>query len=415
MPQKQFRNDLPEWMTGWQNDGRFVGPNSTDSIQPPNKIEHLIVPPSLSPKELISDIEPSAHTQNSYAMLAILASLAAPFFYHLRKPGVCLHFHGNSKAARQALLYSASSVWESDVYEFKEVHGHMYGLKILHKDTALCLSEVPSNRKKDLHKFLHRYFLGREGADVGVSGVVISTGENPIAPSKNQESGLNVLIENERLLAMDIHLGAWPNQYAFKADPSISPTLTNSLMWDHTGAVSRIYDEQLRLSRYETTRKGLPTCEQVTSLFWLFNAIANFIGDKGGLDWWRGGAFPSTFQTFIDEVDNQYNTFLTLLKTLAGRLPQPLKFGDYVTVNPTAFIPLKTGKALIPTEEMQRLVPSNSLRRDFTSWLSMNGIVLTRRKGKISDTFYSSRHKKPIAGYKVDVLKIFKTLDIHHM
>jgi hypothetical protein len=410
MPKKQFANDLPEWMAGWQNDGRFVAPNSSDSIQHPNKIEHLITPPRLSPKELIGGIEPSTYTQNSYAMLAILTSLAAPFFYQLRKPGICLHFYGNSKAARQALLYSASSVWESDVYEFKEVHGHMYGLKIFHKDTALCLSEVQPNRKKDLHKFLRRYFGGREGADVGVSGVVISTGEKPIAPSNDQESGLNALIENKHLLAINICLGAWPNQYAFKADPSIPPNLVNSLIWDLTGTVSRIYDEQLRLSRYETTRKGLPTCEQVTSFFWLLNAIANYIGDKGGLDWWRGGGLPPTFQKFIDEVDSRYNTFINLLKIIAGRLPIPLKFGDYVMVNPTPYIKLKADRVLIPAEEMQRLVPAKSLQRDFTSWLSMNGIILTRRKGKICDTFYSSRHKKPISGYKVDAPKILEML-----
>lgn len=403
MPKIQLANNLPEWMTGWQNDGHFIAPNSKTGLLPlPSRIDHLTTPHGLSKKALIGDTKPSLQTQNSYAMLAVLTSLAAPFFYHLRKPGVCIHFHGNTKAARDALLYSASSVWESSVYDFQSVRGHIYGLKIFHKDTALCLSEVPKKRKNDMRKFLRRYFLGRTGADPGIPGVVISTGEAPLTPSTSRNAGLNAFIENRRPLAIDISLGAWPNQYAFQADHRIPSKLINTLLFNVNGIVSSIYDEQSRLSQYETNRAGLPACEPVSSFFWCLNAIANHISDNGGFNWWAGGALPSIFQRLIDEVDNQYNVFMGFLKNLVNNLPTLIQLGGKSMEYRTSYILLKDNRVLIPATAMQRLVPENSLKLAFTSWLEKNGVILTRRKGKTCDAHHSPRHKKPIQGYRID-------------
>lgn len=404
-------DELPDWMTGWQRGGNFINPNSHESIGLPDNIQDISAPLGIPTQSLIGNIEPSLQTQNSYALLAVLAALTAPFLYRLNEPGICLHFHGNSEEARQALLYSASSVWQSDVYDFKDVRNHMVGLKIFHKDTALCLSEVPANRTKDMHRFLRRYFLGRKGAEPGVSGVVISTGGEPLAHAVDREIGFNAFVEKERVFAIDISLGGWPNNYAFKADDTIAPKLIDALKWDTQGALRYIRTEQSRLVHYLPKPKGAPACERVSSFFWFLNAVGNYIGDKEGLNWWTGGALPRFFHLFINEVDGQNNLFMTFLKHIATKLPRSLKLGGHEFKLPSPYISLKRGRVLIPAGEMRQLIESKSLRLRFTAWLRKNKVLIPQYKTKLLGTYHSPKHKKSIRAYKLDIPHLLRLLE----
>lgn len=398
-------------VAGWQADGSFLSPNASHSPHISSfKLKEQALPTGYTTKQCMEDLHVADTTSDPYVLLAVTASLAAPFLNKLNLDGICLHFYGNTEKARKALICAASSVWPTNVYQLPEAKSHVVGLKRQCKDSTLCIHEIHPNQTRLMHSFLRRFFYGRKGADEGVCGIVISSGEMQLARDVDRKKGVNAFIDKTNVLAIDICIESWRGK-TLQVDQNLSS--------DITGHIGTLQDEwfisvktaYMRFSNGHGKAKRIRASKQIVSFLGLCFAVGSFALSAKYLKWWDGSDLESVFNKLLVGIDSQDKIYRGFLKQLFDALPNKTKIGSFELKNATLAIAMTKNKVLFPARALKKILDDANSLRDFTVWLKKNRILISRGKVNLCEVYYSPKEKKPIRGYLLNKRRIIEVLE----
>ncbi|BDQ36850.1 hypothetical protein SYK_12100 [Pseudodesulfovibrio nedwellii] len=329
--------------------------------------------------------------------------MTAPTLALVKTPGICLHFHGRSQSARNALLASISKVAGHAIYSLPDALKHVVALKGHHKDSTLHIAEVEDDDIKGMHRFIRRYFLGRKGKDGPVAGIIISTGNSPLG-----QKGGHLFTHNKRVLAVDVELPEDHTATYTELQP-LQDALIEALTVHRDETLSALKGKKEELLRAEPQAKD-QVGKQVASIFWLCAAVGTWFQEQGKLSWWKGRTIQNLFNEIIVKY-NQHECFISALHKLSLIMPTNAKIGEYKIKRPREMEEISRGEILIPTAEMREVVPPQHTLRQWTAWLLKNTILIPNKAGRLSATYYSKKQGKSIKGYLVNHRKLHKVLN----
>jgi len=381
--------------SGWQQDGRHIDPNGdTSTFGSHYPAKSVAVPRGDFVKP--GSIRASKATADSLVLLAILASLSGAVLKPLQRSGVCIHFHGSSEEARMAILHSASSIWDERVYSFDEAKKHVRDLKRKYADSTLCVGGVTEEKVRSMRSFVKRFFLGRKGADDGIQGVVVSTGDKPLAQSQNRQRGVNAFTVNGEVLAIDVPI-AQSSGVACSVK-GLASSLVNALYLNLADTRGCLHDDLFRFAnQHQKSQKG-KLQKQVANFYWLFAAVGCWIYGEKKLSWWQGNSLNGVFEGFVEAADKQEADFLRYLTMIAQRIPCKFRTDTVEMELPSPLVDIGHGCILVSSEWMKTLIDNRSTLRGFLEWLRVNRI-LVRKAGKNCANYHHPKKQKSVRGY----------------
>jgi len=387
---------------GWQQDKSYIDLNSNNSlIGSPYRAKALAVPNTdyVDP----ASIKVSNITTDRFVLLAILASLTGPVLRPLNLRGVCVHFYGATEEARKTLLYSASSIRGDRVYSLEKAKKSIRDLKRQYSDSTLCIGGATSKDVGAMRAFVKRFFLGRKNSDEGVTAVIISAGEKPLAQSRNQRDGVNAFTVGKDVLAIDIRV----SHSSETACPvkGLGAALIEELSFNRTDTLGNIRAEQYDLAaKFQRSQKS-ELNQSVANFLWLFASLGYWARGEGEIGWWGGDSLPMVFQDMVSKIDDNESDYFKHLKLIADDIPQKISIGPMEVENLTSCGDIGRGRLLVPSTRMNELIDHRGVLKDFLKWLRANKVLITQN-GKSCGNYHHPQSKKTVRGYALWIKRI---------
>lgn len=380
--------------SGWQNSVHYLDPQQETKHSAQSVVKTHNLPTPVKPATLFKDVPATQTSNNPNLLLGALASLTAPALAPLKTPGICLHFHGANTAQRSALLASISSISGHHIYKLPDALKHVADIKAHHKDSTFHIAEVKQSETSKMHRFLRRYFFGRKNKDSGTVGIVISTGESPLAPKESY-----AFSHKDRVLAIDLELPKDGTPTRTDIQP-LHHTLVEALTAQSAtlGPTFKQQRQQFMKSAAHATDK---LEKQTISFLWLCATIGNWAYTQNNLPWWQGGPIQPLFQNITSSYSKEQR-FIQALKHLALFIPTNAKLGDIPIKQAREAEELSKGKFLIPPSWMEEVIPPQTKLRQWLAWLHKNKIILPKRAKIFCGEHYSKKQGKTVRGYLVD-------------
>ena len=395
---------------GWQKDNSFIFPGSTISTSSTYALQSHQLPEGVESKNLLPNTSINKTTSDPDILLATLASLSAPFLKLLKFPGICLHFHGGTKPGRAAIVHAASSVWNQSPFKFADVKRHIVALKMQHKDTTLGIFEVPPGETKSMGSILRRYFKGRKGAERGVTGVIVSCGEEPIGQAENRQKGLNAYTYQHSLMAIDISLENMDIQ-GFRFDHNATRALVEDLTTRKDDLLKQMNSDENRFKEQLRWAKSPRPNKQASDYLRLLMAVG--YAESNQHCWWGGGPFQPIFHQIMSTIDCQESCFVSFLKAMNVYMPIPDMVFGFEVSSSKSFIEIDPKRVLAPSSKMAEITKDRQTLLQFIQWLKAQKIVIPKRPGILCGEYYSPQHKNTIRGYMINRYYFNKVLLEH--
>lgn len=388
---------------GWQQDNSYIDLNGNNiAAESPYRAKALAVPKAdhVNPASLrVLNV-----TTDPLTLLAMLASLAGPVLKYLSRRGICVNFFGGTDAARRAILLSASSIWDGRVYPLREAKDGIRDLKRQYSDSTLCVGGATSNNDvRVLRAFVKRFFLGRKNSDEGVTAVIISAGEKPLAQSRSQREGLSVFTVGKDVLAIDI--GISHSCETACSVKGLGAALIKELFFNRTDTLGNIRAEQADLAAKLQRSQKIGVSKSVVNFLWLFASLGYWAHGEGKLAWWNGEILPIVFQRMVSRIGGNESAYLNHIKLIVQNLPRRMSFDLFEVDNFTPLVDIGRGRVLVPSTWMKNLINHRGVLNDFLKWLRANKVLITQN-GKNCGNYHHPQKKKTVRGYALRIKSI---------
>jgi len=259
-----------------------------------------------------------------------------------------------------------------------------------------------------MRSFIKRYFLGRKGADSGVQGVIISTGEKPLAQRLNRRNGINAFIEKGEVLAIDISIDQWSgtaccvDRLAFR--------LVDQLASNFADTVGTLRLDQTKLRQeHQKLEKGKFN-QGIADVLWLFAAIGHWAYGEEKLGWWQGNNLPIVFRDFVKAVDGQEALYMSHLKLIDQSIPKEVEIGSVRVGYKTSLANIGGGRVLVPSSWLQKIIGNRSDLKQFLAWLRANRVISTKA-GENCGSYHHPEAKATVRGYALWIKNIQRMKD----
>lgn len=387
---------------GWQHRFQYTPPTTKLSRSAPYKAKANILPIPYDVQDSINSVPKTQHSACSSLLLGALASMAAPALAMVKTPGICLHFHGGSQTARNALLASISRVSGHAIYLLPDALKHMAALKRHHKDSTLHIGEVGNDDIKGMHRLIRRYFLGRKGKDGPTAGIIISTGSKPLGQKSSR-----LFTHKKRVLAIDVEL---PENFTANDVelPAQQHAIIEALTEQQDATLTALKTERKAFSSKSLRAKDTLD-KQVSAFFWLCASVGSWAERCEKLSWWRGDTLSKIFVKTVSDYSQQVR-FTTALNRLSLIIPTNAKIGDIPIRQLGEMEEIAKDNILIPTAQMNESTPPGNTLRQWTAWLLENKILIPKKKGILSGVYYSKKQRCELRGYLISRRALFKVL-----
>ncbi|MBG0791836.1 MAG: DUF927 domain-containing protein [Desulfovibrionaceae bacterium] len=401
---RQFPRKLPSEPSphaskygGWQKDASFIFPGDNGSTSTGYVRQNWTIPAGEESRKLLPPISIQKVTADPFILLATLASLSAPFLKHKKLSGLNLHFHGGTEAGRAAIVHAACSVWDQLPYLFADAKKHVVALKTQNKDAALGILEVPPAKTKEMNALVRRYFDGRRGGDLGVRGIIVSSGETPMGQVQNRDKEFHAFTHHNDVLGIDIWIGN-SSSTGFHFNHTATHTIVQQLAVHSAEYLKRIQTDEKRFKKQLKWANRPRPNRQVSDYLRFFMAVG-YIDQVGLQSWWQGQALWPVFDQLIAGIDGSDALFYSLLKQMNIFMPLPDNLLELGASSHTSFIEVDRHRILVPSTEMAKITKDKPTLLRFISWLKAHKILIPKRTGELCGAHYSPKHKKTLRGY----------------
>ncbi|MBI9111485.1 hypothetical protein [Maridesulfovibrio ferrireducens] len=404
--------------SGWQKKG-FVFPLS-EFRSPSYRLKSVILPPE-SIDNLRFDRFDYKRNWSPEEELAACFSLISPLLNFIKSKGICLHFHGGSKQNRDSILSAVNYVWGDvlipKVCSADDLKNNVVALKKLHTDLPLCVCEVgeANEAQKKMRTFLRRYFLGRKGADEGIHGVVISTGNMPLAPEKDRRMGRNGYVHQKNVLLIDIPVGAIDFSIYEKLPADFSQMAVQKIQENKERFAEVLKSVHKEFKCQLVVRSSSKFFAEIVRIFsMVYCAEYYLIGDKELAVPTCFGAASLRHIGFVRKLDLEANYFMPEARHLFGVCGQIFSLGFVLVISSLGpslpklnFIATKS-YIIIAADDFKELYGENFPFGTYTAWLKRKNVLKPFKGGDLCGVHHFPKLNKSVRSYKVILKKLYQ-------
>ncbi|WP_415717051.1 hypothetical protein [Maridesulfovibrio sp.] len=400
--------------SGWYKDG-FVPPRFELKASS-YKLKSVLLPPESAGNLRLAKFDHKANW-GSEEELAAYFSLIAPLLGLIKHKGICFHFYGSSKWRRDSILDAVNYAWGDwlvpKVCSADDVSKFIVALKNMHKDLPLCVREVGSSDKaqKKMRTFLRRYFLGRKGADGGVRGVVISTGEETLVPEKDRRLCRNGYVFQNDVLLISIPIGA-VDFSAYEKLPAGFGQMSVQKIKKDKGSLVEIFELVHNVFKRELKRGKTPKvfAEIVRILSMIYCVERYLVGDNAVSDnFVVSDAALRRCMRCVRDLDFETSFFMQSAQTLNRTCGQILSTGfSYDAFSSGAgasilsiFVETKS-YIIVPADEFKKIWGDGFPFSAFTEWLKKKKVLVSFKNQGVCGVQHFPKLKKSVRSYKIN-------------
>lgn len=325
------------------------------------------------------------------------------FLSLLKSESICLHFYTKDKSVREAFMECVSYNWQvyfpKVFYSVKEVLRNDRELLRGSCQSFLCVGDILEGDVDTMQEVLYKLFKKEKETPLSV----FSVGEVSLATGSEVESSFDILVRNNRLMAINIDISNW-NELVSSSGllstdqvPAVLMNINDEKIQEYKNTEFFSWRVDADGGQESVTDRAIDFLS-ILSLILRDEFLFTSMNDVGmihfGMENVTSGIDRRVFRSNDSKIYN--GAMCNLINGLLSSTFGVIEYNYPV-------VPHEQGDCLfVPASDLKELVGSVKGYRAFLSWLTDKNFF-TEINGATTGVMYYKKYKKSVRGYYVNI------------